>query len=171
LDDALQWVEDRILQEAGFHYSAEEPLGLSQIELFRECDPRVMTALARGIIEKSFQKNDFIFRAGEKGDELYLIRRGIVRIILRVDDRNYHNLASVGRGDFFGELAFLDRGMRSADAIAAVPTDVFVISRGKLDEISEQYPVVGERLFSRLARALAIRLRRTDRELGHLYEE
>jgi sulfate permease, SulP family len=172
LDDALQWVEDRILREEGFLFPSEEkPLDLAQIELFRECDPHVLDALSHGIAERSYQKGDLIFQAGEKGDELYLIRSGIIRIVLRVEENIYHNLASFGRGDFFGEMAFLDRGTRSADALATSPVELFVISRSKLDEISQAYPDVGEKLFARLARSLAIRLRRTDRELKNLYEE
>jgi len=103
-------------------------------------------------------------------DELYLVRRGVVRITLPLRGGNYHNIASFGRGNFFGEVAFLDRGQRSATATATAAADLFVISRARFDEMSRAHPVVGVKVFARLARALALRLRRTDAELRALYD-
>ncbi len=91
------------------------------------------------------------------------MRRGIVRIVLPLPG-SHHNLASFGRGDFFG------RGKRSADAIATTPTDLFVMSRARFDEAARPYPLVGVKVFARIARALALRLRHTDAELRGLYE-
>jgi len=111
-----------------------------------------------------------LFRRGDTGDELFIIRRGIVRIVLPLENNRYHILATFGRGNFFGEIAFLDHGVRSADAVAATDTDVFVISRVRLDELSRSNPTLGVMLFARLARGLAIRLRYTDAELRALKE-
>jgi len=93
-----------------------------------------------------------------------------VRIVLPLENARYHILAIFGRGNFFGEMAFLDRGKRSADAVADKDTDLFVISRKKFDEASKTNPIVGVKLFARLARGLAIRLRYTDAELRALKE-
>ena len=76
-----------------------------------------------------------------------------------------HHLATFGHGDFFGELSFLDRGVRSADAEAKAPTDLFVLSRANFNEHSKADPSFGARVFARLALAIAERLRRTDAEL------
>ncbi|MBU1150611.1 MAG: cyclic nucleotide-binding domain-containing protein [Proteobacteria bacterium] len=89
---------------------------------------------------------------------------------LPLENDRYHILAIFGRGNFFGEIAFLDRGKRSADAVADKDTDLFVISRKKFDEASKTNPIVGVKLFARLARGLAIRLRYTDAELRALKE-
>jgi CRP-like cAMP-binding protein len=67
-------------------------------------------------------------------------------------------------------MAFLDRGTRSADAFATTATDLFVISRERFDVVARAYAVVGVKMFARLARALAVRLRRTDAEVRALYE-
>jgi SulP family sulfate permease len=172
LDDALQWVEDRILSDEGLpRGEAEEPLALSEIELFREFeDDQTLAPLSGCVVERSFGAGDAVFKAGDGGDELFLIRRGIVRIVLPLEGGNYHNLASFGPGDFFGEMAFLDRGTRSADAFATTATDLFVISRARFDGVARAHALVGVRVFARLARALASRLRRTDAEVRALYE-
>jgi SulP family sulfate permease len=129
-----------------------------------------LTALKSCVIERSFAAGQTIFKRGDQGDELFLIRRGVVRILLPLEAGKYHNLAAFGRGNFFGDMAFLDRGTRSADAVADTDTDLFVISRAKFDEMSKAHPLAGVKMFARLARALAIRLRYTDAELRALQE-
>jgi SulP family sulfate permease len=129
-----------------------------------------LAALAAFTEARSFAAGQVIFRTGDTADELYLIRRGVVRIVLPLGGGTYHNLTSFGRGDFFGEVAFLDRGDRSADAMATSAVDLFVISRARFDEASRAQPLIGVKVFARLARTLAYRLRRSDSELRTFYE-
>ena len=172
LDDALQWAEDQILAELGSaHPYGETPLELMAFDLCREFTAdQTLAALAACAEARSFTAGQVIFQAGTPSDELYLIRRGVVRIVLPLGGSNYHNLASFGRGDFFGEIAFLDRGVRTANAIATTPVDLFVISRARFDEASRTHPLIGVKVFARLARTLALRLRHSDRELRTFYD-
>ena len=172
LDDALQWVEDRILAgEPGASAGDAPPLALAEFDLFREFEnDGTLAALAPCVIERSCAAGETVFRRGDNADELYLIRRGNVRIVLPLQGNDYHNLASFGRGNFFGEIAFLDGPPRSANALATTATDLFVISRLRVNEVSRRHPVVGVKMFARLARTLALRLRQTDAELRAHYE-
>jgi CRP-like cAMP-binding protein len=90
--------------------------------------------------------------------------------MLPLESGKHHHLATIGRGDFFGELSFLDRGIRSADVVAKVPTDLYVLSRTRFNEQSKSNPVFGAQVFARLAHAIALRLRQTDAELRVLEE-
>ncbi len=172
LDDALQWVEDRILEEEQpARNQVEAPLALEEFEVFRQlAGGPVLTVLRACARERSVAAGEEVFRAGGRGDELYLIRRGIVRIVLPLADGSHHNLAAFGRGNFFGEIAFLDAGGRSADAIALTPVDLLVISRAQFDAIARDVPVAGVQLFAQLARVLALRMRRADAEISSLYD-
>lgn len=172
LDGALEWAEDRILEEHRLLQQGQEAaLELPEIELLREFESDgSLPALKSCMVERSFSAGETIFRRGDPGDELYLIRRGMVRILLPLAGGKYHNLAAFGRGNFFGDMAFLDRGARSADAVAVTAADLFVISRMQFDELARAHPLLGVKMFARLARALAIRLRYTDAELRALQE-
>jgi SulP family sulfate permease len=172
LDDALRWTEDQILAEILPRKDAgEAPLALAQFELLRDFETdQTRAPLLASVIERSFAPGETIFKAGDPGDELFLIRRGIVRIIMPVGEGNYHNLASCGRGDFFGEVAFLDRGRRSANAVATTAVDLFVLSRAHFDEIAKTRPAVVAKMLTQFARTLALRLRRADGELRAWYE-
>lgn len=172
LDDALQWVEDRLLAEARPAGPAvEAPLALGECPLLQgRGDDALRTMLAAVAVPRTVPAGAAVFRAGEPGDELYLIRRGIVRIVLPLADGGHHTLASFGRGGFFGEIAFLDAGRRSADAVALADTDLWVISRARFEEAARTAPGVAARLCEQLARVLALRLRRADAEITALYE-
>ena len=172
LDDAVQWAEDRVLAAARpDRGEADEPLGLEEFDLTRPlAEPRHAAVLGHCVEERSFAAGEYIFRAGENSDRLYLIRQGVVRIVLPLNHGGYHNLASFGRGNFFGEMAFLDGGVRSANAVATQPTSLFAISRAVFDAVSVQQPEVASRIMSELARALAVRLRRSDAEIRALYD-
>jgi SulP family sulfate permease len=111
-----------------------------------------------------------IFKSGDTGQELYLVRRGIVRVMLPLKDGSHHNLASFGRGSFFGEMAFLTGSTRSAQAVATTATDLFIIDRKRFDAISLAHPLVGLKVFVRIARILAVRLRHADAELRTFYD-
>jgi SulP family sulfate permease len=75
------------------------------------------------------------------------------------------HIATFGRGDAFGEIAFLDLGGRSADAVALEPTELFVLSRVRFDALAEQHPRLGHHFFEALALSLAVRLRHADAEI------
>ena len=76
----------------------------------------------------------------------------------------------LGNGDAFGDIAFLDGGARSADAVALTETDLLVLSRGRFDLLAEEHPRLGHHFFAALARSLAIRLRQADAEIRVLGE-
>jgi SulP family sulfate permease len=172
LDDALQWVEDRILaEERPAGGPTEAPLGLPEFEIFRDLPGgSALAALESCVRERSLAAGETVFRTGARADELFLIRRGIVRIVLPLADGSHHTLAAFGRGNFFGEIAFFDAGRRSADAVALTAVELYAISRAQFDEIARTNPQLSARLFAQLARVLALRLRRADAEITSLYE-
>ncbi|MDD1609501.1 MAG: cyclic nucleotide-binding domain-containing protein [Methylococcaceae bacterium] len=133
-DDALEWMENRLLEAS----------------------------------ERIVHAGEAIFTVGDSGDEIFLIRRGIVRILLPLKGGKYHHLATFSRGDYFGEMAFLDCKQRSANAIAKTECELYVLSRKKFNIRVYDNAVLGARVFARLASALSLRLRQTDSELSVL---
>jgi SulP family sulfate permease len=172
LDDALEWTEDRTLEDLR-QAAAEEcrPLDLAEFELVREFEQdQTLEALRACVQERFLPAGAQVFRSGDASADLYLIRRGGVRISVALDSGKPLCLATFGRGHFFGDMAFLDRSPRSADALTTADTDLYVISRDRFDEVVHAQPLVGIKIFARLARVLATRLRHTDAELRALQD-
>jgi SulP family sulfate permease len=170
-DSALEWMEERILEAAGIVKNADERLlELKDFRLFRELNEAELAALAGCITELSLRQGEKAFRRGDQGDELYLVRRGILRVLLPLEGGKYHHLATVCQGGVIGELAFLDRGIRSADVEARVDTDVYVLSRSRFNELARANAAMGVQVFARLALSIAESLRQSDAELRVLEE-
>ena len=172
LEEAIEWTEDRVLEEAHLLQTGHEPpLELPEIELLRELEAdNTLSALRACVVERAVEAGQGIFKRGDPEGELFLIRRGTVRILLPLEGSGHLTLATFGRGNFFGDMAFLDGSVRSADAVAETATDLFVISRTSFNDVVRSHPLVGVKVFARLARALAVRLRYTDTELRGLSE-
>jgi sulfate permease, SulP family len=171
LSDALEWAEDRLLAEEGLAADAEESqLALGEIGFLAGRSADTLADLAPCLVERACAPGEPIFRQGDAGDEIFLVRRGRVRVSLRLGAEDESHLATFGRGDTFGEIAFLDRGLRSADAVALTGVDLFVLSRQRFDELAERHPRLGTHFFEALARSLALRLRQADAEISVLGE-
>lgn len=171
LSDALEAVENQLLAEAGHGESPDEaPLELREFDFVAGRKEETLHAFAACVEERYCAAGQAIFRQGETGDELFFVRRGSVRVLLRNDATREFHIATFGRGDFFGDLAFLDRGQRSADAFAERVTDLFVIPRHAFDEVAKLHPRLAQHFFASMAHAIALRLRYADAELQALRE-
>ncbi|MCX7176703.1 MAG: SulP family inorganic anion transporter [Proteobacteria bacterium] len=168
LDEALEWVEDRILEEAVCAVGEQEALALNEIELFKGRKAETLAALEQCMDKRSYKAGDKIFARGDSGDELLLIRKGAVRIMLPITAKQSHHLGTFGRGSFFGEMAFLDGDVRSADAVAFSDTELYALSRKTFDSVAEEHKKLALGLMEGLASVLASRLRYTNAELRAL---
>ena len=169
LDGAQEWVEDRILKEAALERAEEKLLDLNELGLFKGRKEETLAALELCLDKRSVKAGEKIFARGDAGDELFLIRKGSVRIMLALAGDKAHHVSSFGRGDFFGEMAFLDGDARSADAIAFTDVNLFVLSRKTFDAFADEHKKASLKLMEGLASTLASRLRYANTELRALH--
>jgi len=166
VDDAIEWVENKIIESQTLETKNEEMLQLQDFELFDGRHEDTIADLQAQMQSKSYKAGEMIFAAGDTQRDLFLIRRGSVRIMLKVrEEQNFH-LRSMGKGNFFGEFGFLDGGGRYADAIADSDVDLFVLSREAFDEFSQYHKKAALMFMEGLATILVNRLRITSTELG-----
>ena len=169
LDEALEWIEERLIEEQRLERMLEKPLELREIEVFLGRKESTLAALEACMEKRTYKAGEKIFSQGDTGDELFLIRRGAVRIVLPLGNKQSHHLATFGRGDFFGEMAFLDPDPRSADALAYSDIDLFVLSRKRFDTLAEEHKRLAIGLVLSVARVLSTRLRYANAELRALH--
>jgi CRP-like cAMP-binding protein len=143
---------------------------LKQSDIFYQFTPTQLELVANLCQEVTFQKDQVIFRENSSSKELYIIVQGEVDIIVdpslvssvHTDSEN-KTIATLRRGQNFGEVALVDEGLRSASACATEKdTRLLVIPRDKLVMLCDTYPQLGYRLMYNLAADLAMKIRNTD---------
>jgi CRP-like cAMP-binding protein len=107
-----------------------------------------------------FKKGQVLFREGEDGEDMYIIQSGRVAIKKRVKDGDT-TLATLEKGDFFGEMAILERLPRSATAEVVEDGDLIVISSETFGDMIKANPEIAVRML----RKQSIRLRETNKQL------
>ena len=141
-------------------------------DLFSEqtLSPMEINFLATLSKEKMYDPGEYIFRDGEEGDHLYIVLDGRVMIAKDVAGAGEEALAFLGRGEYFGEMALIDRQPRSASAKAHEEgAVVLTISREVLEGILDIQKVSSLRLLKLLCGLIAKRLREIDDKLVSWY--
>ncbi|HXS02347.1 MAG TPA: DUF1003 domain-containing protein [Pyrinomonadaceae bacterium] len=131
---------------------------LRSVPLFASLDDAAATELRSLLSDRTVPQNTRLFKQGDKGDAMYLIESGRVRISIRDDDDQEVTLAELAQGDFFGEMAIIDGRQRSADAKVIEDARFAILSRESFLSFVRNNPDVALEMLS----ALTERLRRTD---------
>ena len=131
---------------------------LRSVPLFASLDDDAARELRSLLSDKSVPQNTRLFRQGDKGDAMYLIESGRVRISIRDHDEQEVILAELAQGDFFGEMSIIDGRQRSADAKVIEDAQLAILSRDAFLSFVRTNPDVALEMLS----ALTDRLRRTD---------
>jgi CRP-like cAMP-binding protein len=130
---------------------------LSLITLFSKLSPDELSVIAEQLKQRSFAAGEVIFRQGELGDAMFIIRSGRVRIYSRDAGGKELTLNVYEKGEFFGEFSIIDGEPRSASAQAVDPTESLVLRNQDLTAILSEHPGIAISLM----RGLVSRLRYT----------
>lgn len=133
---------------------AEVVRRLEATALFGSFDAPSLATLARSAQIVALPAGRTIFRAGDPGDELYVIARGAAYVLADREgagEGEDHIIDQLASGDMFGEIAMLSGERRSASLRTATATLLIQISRAALFSILEAHPKLSEIIWKNLA--------------------
>jgi SulP family sulfate permease len=165
IEAAIEWVEDRLVGDIEQPANEEVPLHLQEMDLFQGRKDETLADLEGRMEQRTVKAGESIYSIGDQDRNLYLIRRGAVRIMAPISgSRQLHHIATFGRGDFFGGLAFLDDRARSDNAVAHTDIDLFVLTLDQFNQLADDHKKLAFLLITSISRTLAQRLRHADGE-------
>jgi CRP-like cAMP-binding protein len=132
---------------------------LRQVKIFQDISEPHLAALWEQLRERRLRKGEVLFRAGEPGDEVFLIRTGTIVVSSPVQGRVEQVLAHLGPGDFFGEMSLFDEEPRSATVQGATDSLLLSLSRASLFRFVESNPRAAAALLYQVVRVMSSRLR------------
>jgi len=119
---------------------SDEAQSLARVPLFKRLDAKELQHLAEEVDQVNFKAGDTIFHEHDRGDALYILEEGAVRIWIYDEDVKEVTLAELKPGDFFGELAVLDRGERSSSATAITDIHLHRLSSDDFQQFLIDHP-------------------------------
>ena len=124
-DRLVHMVDGHIVSDVVLHDALRICEFLRAVDLFRSLTPTQLTNVAEKMTKRHYAVGDTVVREGEPGEEFFLISDGEVDVV-----RAEHEVARLGRGDFFGEVALISGEPRNATVLATEPLDAFVLGKG-----------------------------------------
>ncbi len=118
---------------------------LRKVPFFRDTPENDFAKAAAKLRQRTIPAGKTIIRQGEKGETLYLIARGVVRVSRETNGAE-HDLATLMAGDFFGEMALLHNEPRTATCRAVSPAAVYELRRKDFDDVCRVCPSIQEAL-------------------------
>ncbi|MGR3219655.1 MAG: Crp/Fnr family transcriptional regulator [Candidatus Anammoxibacter sp.] len=137
---------------------------LRKIPLFSSLDEKQLENVFNHGITKKFKKDEFVLRHREKGDAMYLIIKGSVKLTLFNEDGRILVLSTLSQGDFFGELSLLDDKLRSCTVVVASNCELFILTRTLFFALIKEYP---DMMFC-ILKEMTVRLRKASSKMGSL---
>jgi CRP/FNR family transcriptional regulator, cyclic AMP receptor protein len=128
---------------------------------FTALDGRILERLMPHALTRKVKRGTLLFRKGDAGSNLYAVCAGAVRVSAPSDQGKDAIFNLIVPGEIFGEIAFLDGGPRSADAVMIESGELMVIERRDFLPLLQDYP----ELALRLLEVLCGRLRRTSQQV------
>jgi CRP-like cAMP-binding protein len=131
---------------------------LTRTPLFAELGRRELEEVGRLADEIDVPAARILMREGETGQEFFVLVEGSVNI-----DRAGKRVRTLEPGDFFGEVALLSEGPRTATATAETPSKLLVLAHREFHSLMAQFPSIQTSILS----CLATRLRRLEPDAAH----
>lgn len=134
---------------------------IEKIEFFSGLDDKILNKVADAAILRQYARDEIIVRQGETGLGMYIISRGRVKVE-REEQGAHIQVAELGPGESFAEMAILDNKPRSAHVIALEDTECVLLTRDTFVKLMKKHPEIP----IRAAGVLADRLREANKKLA-----
>ena len=131
---------------------------LEKVSFFAECTKKELAQIADATAEVHVPSGTVVVEQGDRGDRFYVIAEGLAYVL--VDGKK---VASIHPGSFFGEMALLDQGPRTATVRTELPTRLLVLDAGNFVALVKDNPSVALKIM----RGLAERLRAAEAAPTH----
>jgi CRP/FNR family cyclic AMP-dependent transcriptional regulator len=146
---------------------------LRRTDIFYDLSAAQLEMLASICEERVVKLGDIVFEENNQGDEMFVIARGAVEILVdpsivggpgaKKRGSMPVTIATLRSGQTFGEIALVDQGLRTASArCAETETQLLAIQRGKFIKLCDTYPEMGYRVMRNIASDLAFKIRGSD---------
>lgn len=137
---------------------------LVEYPIFRDFDDADLEILADLCEELRASPGETIFKEGDPGNAMYIVRSGVVEVTTGGAKGRKNPINIISAGEFFGEMALIDGSPRSADVAAQEESVLVKLSSDAFLRLKKEYPATGFKIVDVLLKTLSFRLRRSNKK-------
>jgi hypothetical protein len=142
-----------------------EARALRRVKIFASMSDEQLERFAQFMEVEKVPQWAVIVKQGDPGDTMYFILEGELRVRINVAGRETI-LATLGIGEFFGDISLFDQGPRSADVVANSDSLVVKISADALDHLAKEAPELATPFLRAIGKTLTARIRADNKRYG-----
>ena len=136
---------------------------LRSVPVFVGLSDRELRKVERYMVVRKFVEGEYVFAQREPGAGMYIVVSGRIKVTMASPHESTKDLATLGDGDFFGEMALLDESARSASVIAtSANLELLSFFRGDLLKLVQEYPDIASKILWNIGIVLSDRLRKNN---------
>ncbi len=140
---------------------------LSKLRLFKDFSKEEIHTVMRSLNRIRFKADEILAYEGKKGDSMFVIAEGVVKVMSETHKGVAVTLARLGEGEVVGEMALIDNGERSATLVAETDGRVYKLTRKDFNELIRKLDPAAFKLLWAVTIAGCERLREVDRQVEH----
>ncbi|MFP4466348.1 MAG: Crp/Fnr family transcriptional regulator [Candidatus Goldiibacteriota bacterium] len=140
---------------------------LAGYPIYRDFDADDIEVLASVCEEIELKKGEAVFREGEAGDSMYIVKEGNVNIV-KETAAGRKKIAVISEGEFFGEMALIENSLRSASVFAGDKTVLIKLSTQDFRRLKDDFAKTGFKVADVLLKFMSQRIRRTTNTAAKL---
>jgi CRP/FNR family transcriptional regulator, cyclic AMP receptor protein len=122
---------------------------VAQVPMFAACTKRELQTISKLSTQRDVPAGKTLTRQGQPGQEFVIILEGTASAT-----RNGRRVATLGPGDYFGEIALLDPGERTATVVAETPMLIAVVTPNEFGQMIDEVPPLAHKIMRGLARQI-----------------
>ena len=164
-DYALEYCEDVLLGKAD---DTQDITSFEEFELFAGLGPTDIEVIANRLVQQSYARGELIVAQGEPASKLFLLASGKVSIKLQLPGGKSKRLATLSPGLVFGEMAWIERGKRSAAVTADLDSTCYQLDMNDFDAMVSEHSDIKVRIQENLLQIFSRNLRKANDEIGVL---
>jgi diguanylate cyclase (GGDEF)-like protein len=141
---------------------------LKRINIFSDLDSKELAIIARYLNPLKASRDAVLCKEGDKGDELFIVRKGTIASAIQLPDGNQKQIAQFKGGNFFGEMAIFENAPRSATCFAIEKSELFTMHKNDFYKALEDHPEIAISIMYKMLSIISQRLRNTGKFLSDM---
>jgi len=137
--------------------------------IFADLTSEEFAEVEKNLKKRIMKPGEAVFFEGEAGDRFYIISKGTISICTDIEGVGVEELVSMKAGAFFGEMALIDNGPRSASAVARGETELVYLEKDSFLDLMESKIVVANKILRNMVLVFCERLRDSNERIHDYY--